>query len=411
MEPAPVKPAPAAEGPQGNALQLTLATGVFTLGFASFGSAAAMMPALKERLKLDDFQVGIAVAIPVLLGSLGRIPLGILAERFGPRLVCMAVMLGSVLPTVLMGLVSEYWQLIAVGFFLGIGLASFSPGAGLASGWYPRKRQGLALGIFGMGNGGSSLASFGAPAIAAAMGYVWGFWVFALAAFVWFVLLWSLGKDPPVHGPAKTLSDFVVLLKDRMVWVFCLYYFLTFGGLVAMAGFLPTFLTQVFGLEPTDAGFRAAGFAALATVMRPLGGAWADHIGGQKILIGVFPATAALAVLMAVAVGADDPSMVLFTIGALGMAAAIGLGNGAVFKLVPDYYPRSVASVTGLVGAAGGLGGFFPPLVLGTVRKATGAYTWGFVLLALFGLACFVTCWVTHFRHLKRQLATAAPPA
>jgi nitrate/nitrite transporter NarK len=153
---------------------------------------------------------------------------------------------------------------------------------------------------------------------------------------------------------------------------------------IAMAIYLPTFLTEIFKLTPGDAGFRTAGFVVLATAMRPVGGMLADRIGGRKILLWVFPVTAAMAVFLAC------PMMVTFTIGALGMAAAIGLGNGAVFKLVPEYFPQSVGAVTWLVGAAGGLGGFFPPLVLGAVRQATGSFTPGFVLLALFAIICFV---------------------
>lgn len=149
-----------------------------------------------------------------------------------------------------------------------------------------------------------------------------------------------------------------------------LYYFLTFGGFVAMALSLPVFLTEVFGLTKVDAGFRTAGFIVLATLMRPVGGWLADRVGGTRILVFVFPITALFALFMAC------PLMTTFTIGALGMAAAIGLGNGAVFKLVPQYFPKTVGSVTGLVGAAGGLGGFFPPLVLGISIDRLEATPW-----------------------------------
>jgi len=182
-------------------------------------------------------------------------------------------------------------------------------------------------------------------------------------------------------------------LGDAKSWLLSLYYFLTFGGFVAMAIYLPIFLTEIFKLTPGDAGFRTAGFVALATAMRPVGGALADRVSGRRILLWVFPATAAMAVFLAC------PMMATFTIGALGMAAAIGLGNGAVFKLVPEYFPQSVGAVTGLVGAAGGLGGFFPPLVLGMVRQATGTFTPGFVLLALFAMICFVAVFKSGSKH------------
>jgi NNP family nitrate/nitrite transporter-like MFS transporter len=370
-------------------LQLALAAGAFACCFSIFGSASAMMPILRERLELTAVEVSVGLAIPVLLGSLGRIPLGMLTDRLGGRRVFIAVMAAAIVPAVLMGWVVAYWQLLVCGFFLGVGLASFSVGVGFVSGWYPPERQGSALGVYGAGNIGQSLAAFGAPVVAGALGYAWGFWTFALLTGAWLVVYSIWAVDAPHRGAAKRWSEFAAPLKSPMSWVLSLYYFLTFGGFVAMAIYLPIFLTDIFQLSPRDAGFRTAGFVVLATLMRPLGGTLADRIGGRRILNWVFPLTALLAVFMAC------PRIGTFTIGALGMAAAIGLGNGAVFKLVPEYYPRAVGSVTGLVGAAGGLGGFFPPLLLGVVREATGAFTWGFVLLAVSCLACWAVCWTS----------------
>jgi NNP family nitrate/nitrite transporter-like MFS transporter len=372
---------------RGSGPQLALATGAFACCFAIFGSASAMMPLIRDRLELSAVQVSIALAVPVLLGSLGRIPLGIWTDRSGGRLVFSAVMAASIVPAVAMGFVEEYWQLLVCGFFLGIGLASFSVGVGFVSGWYPPHKQGTALGVYGAGNVGQSLAAFGAPIVAAALGYAWGFWAFAVLTAVWLAVYLAMARNAPRRGPAKTLADFVKPLASRMSWVLSLYYFLTFGGFVAMAIYLPIFLTEMFSLTPRDAGFRTAGFVVLATIMRPIGGSLADRIGGAGILNYVFPLTALTALLMAC------PLMSAFTVGALGMAAAIGLGNGAVFKLVPQYYPQAVGSVTGLVGAAGGLGGFFPPLVLGAIRQQTGAFTWGFVLLSAFSLLCWFVSW------------------
>ena len=188
----------------------------------------------------------------------------------------------------------------------------------------------------------------------------------------------------PIADRQSRLSEIVRPLNDPRSWTLSLYYFLTFGGFVAMAVYLPTLLTEVFKLTPQDAGFRTAGFVVLATAMRPLGGSLADKVGGRAILKWVFPTTAVMALFLAC------PLMSTFTIGALGMATAIGLGNGAVFKLVPEYFPKSVGGVTGLVGAAGGLGGFFPPLLLGIIKQQTGAFTLGFVLLCGFALVCLL---------------------
>jgi NNP family nitrate/nitrite transporter-like MFS transporter len=363
-------------------LQLALGTGAFALCFAVFGSMSAMMPIISQHMALTPVQKSIAIAIPVLLGSLGRIPLGVLTDRFGGRIVFSLVMVFSIIPAFLMGGVSNYAQLLIYGFFIGIALASFSVGVAFVNGWYPPERQGFALGIYGAGNIGQSLAAYGSPVLAAAAGFKWGFWTFGVLLSVWLVIFASMARNAPGRGPAKSFAEIVRPLNDKRSWVLSLYYFLTFGGFVAMAVYLPTLLTEVFKLTPQDAGFRTAGFVVLATVLRPIGGVLADKIGGRAILKWVFPATAVFAIFLAC------PLMSTFTIGALGMAAAIGLGNGAVFKLVPDYFPKSVGGVTGLVGAAGGLGGFFPPLVLGVIKQQTGAFTYGFILLSGFALVC-----------------------
>lgn len=376
----------AAKPSVGNALQLTLATGAFAVCFSIFGSVSAMMPILKKQMNLTPLQASLALALPVLLGSLGRIPLGMLTDRYGGRKIFAIVMAGSIVPAIAMNWVQNYSQLLLAAFGCGLALASFSVGAGFVSGWYPPQKQGFALGVYGAGNFGQSLASMGAPILAGALGFVWGFWAFALLTFVWVILWMVLARDAPRTGAAKPLSDILKPLRDRMSWVLSLYYFLTFGGFVAMAVYLPTLLTDVFKLTPQDAGLRTAGFAALATLMRPTGGTLADKIGGRAILLWVFPLVALMALFMAC------PMMITFTIGALGMATLIGLGNGAVFKLVPQSFPQSVGVVTGLVGAAGGLGGFFPPLLLGTIKQSTGSYLLGFIALSLFALACFMVC-------------------
>lgn len=377
-----IAPAPALAG---RARQLVLGTGAFAVCFAVFGSVSAMMPIIRERLELDPFQVSVAIALPVILGSLGRIPLGMLTDRYGGRIVFSAIMACAVVPAGLLGWVESYSMLLWCGLFVGIALASFSVGVGFVSGWFPPSQQGTALGIYGAGNIGQSVAAFGSPALAAAMGYSWGFWGPAVLVLIWLVLFLVWARNAPVGtASVKTLRDLIQPLRRRTSWVLGVFYFLTFGGFVAMSIYLPTFLTDIFDLTPTDAGFRTAGFVVVATVMRPVGGFLSDRFSGRIVLLWVFPVTAAFALFLAC------PLMSTFTIGALGMAAAIGLGNGAVFKLVPQYFPQAVGSVTGLVGAAGGLGGFFPPLLVGAIRQATGSYSLGFITLALTALACFL---------------------
>lgn len=363
-------------------LQLALGTGAFALCFAVFGTMSAMMPMLSKQMHLSPLQKSIAVALPVLLGSIGRIPLGILTDRFGGRIIFSLVMALSIIPAFLMGTVADYPHLLLYGFFIGIALASFSVGVGFVSGWYSAERQGFALGVYGAGNIGQSFAAFGAPVIAAAFGIRWGFWTFGVLLTMWLIVFVLSARNATGQAAIRSFGDVMRPLQDGRSWILSLYYFLTFGGFVAMAVYLPIFLTEMFGLTPQDAGFRTAGFVVLATAMRPIGGALADKVGGRVILKWVFTSTAVMAVFLAC------PLMSTFTIGALGMAAVIGLGNGAVFKLVPEYFPNSIGSVTGLVGAAGGLGGFFPPLLLGFIKQQTGSFLTGFVLLGVFSLFC-----------------------
>jgi len=385
-----------------NTLQLMLGTGAFALCFAVFGSVSAMMPVLKRQFQLAPMQASIAMAIPVLLGSLGRIPLGLLTDRFGGRKVFTATMTASVFAALLMGEVNSYSQLLLFGFFTGIALASFSIGVAFVSGWYAAERQGFALGVYGAGNVGQSLAAFGAPILFIHFGFRNTFWTFAGLLALWTLVFFIFAKDAPRSTPPKSLAQMVRPLSEKMSWVLSFFYFLTFGGFVAMSIYLPMFLTEIFKLTPQDAGMRTAGFVLLATAMRPIGGWLSDRVGGLTILLWIFPFVTLMAMLLTL------QTMEPFTIGALGMAAVIGLGNGAVFKLVPEYFPQSVGAVTGLVGAMGGLGGFFPPLALGIIRQQTGSFLWGFALLAAFALICLLVARLTTKGRFQKQDFRAA---
>src|SRR5580692_2439634 len=269
--------------PSSAKLQLALGTGAFALCFAVFGSMSAMMPVISKHMALTPVQKSVAIAIPVLLGSLGRIPLGILADRFGGRIVFSLVMLFSIIPAFLMGGVNNYSQLLTYGFFIGVALASFSVGVSFVNRWYPPERQGFALGVYGAGNIGQSLAAYGSPVLAAAVGFKWGFWAFGVLLSIWLVIFILMARDAPSRAPAKSFREIMQPLNDNRSWILSLYYFLTFGGFVAMAVYLPTLLTEVFKLTPQDAGFRTAGFVVLATLMRPVGGVLADKVGGRAI--------------------------------------------------------------------------------------------------------------------------------
>lgn len=381
----------------GAARALFFSTTAFAVSFALWGLVAALAPTFTQLYSLSATSRSFMIAIPVLLGSLGRLPAGMLADRFGGRRVFAALLLFSALPAIGIGLSTSYTQLLLLGLLLGIAGTTFPVGVGFTSKWFSAEKQGTALGVYGMGNIGQSLAVFGAPVLALYLGS-WRtvFFAFAALALVWGVVFYLLARDAAVAAKPKTLAENLsVLRRAPRAWALSLFYFLTFGGFVAFSIYLPTLLRDQFGLTPTDAGARTAGFVVLATLMRPLGGLMADRLGGERVLVWVFIAVAGLGLLMGCA------WIPTFTVGALGGAAALGLGNGAVFKLVPQYFPKETGTVTGLVGAFGGLGGFFPPLVLGFIRDLTGGYAWGFVFLACFALMCLLVHYFVFIRPSK----------
>jgi MFS transporter, NNP family, nitrate/nitrite transporter len=366
------------------ARHLTLGTVSFGICFAAWGLVSAFAVRFRERLQLSATETAFLVAVPVLLGALARLPMGILADRFGGRLVMSILMAAVAVPVYLVPAAASYGDLLVTAFFLGLAGSAFSVGVGYVSRWSPLEKQGSVLGVYGMGNIGQSAAVFLGPLAAAVVGWEGVFRGVAGLLAVWAVVFALLARDAPARAAPKGLGAMVqVLVHERLSWALAAFYFLTFGGFVAFAIYLPTLLRDDFGLAPTDAGFRAAGFVVLATLMRPVGGALADRIGGARVLNAVFLGVIPFALLLA------WPSMIPFTVGAFGCAALLGIGNGAVFALVPKYFPAATGTVTGLVGAMGGLGGFFPPLVLGAFRDSLGAIWPGFVLLALTSLALY----------------------
>lgn len=361
---------------------LILATISFGVSFAAWGLVSGLAPVFSQLYNLSASQTALLVAVPVLLGSLARLPMGMLTDRFGGRSVFTALLFISSLAAWAVSLTTSYVTLVASAFFIGLAGSSFSIGAAFVSRWSAPAVQGTALGIFGLGLLGQSLAVFGGAVAAATFGWVAVFRGVSVALAVWAIAFAALARNAPgAARPAGVAAMLSVLRSEPVAWWLGAFYFLTFGGFVAFSIYLPTLLRTQFGLAAGDAGFRAAGFVVLATLMRPLGGWLADRIGGAQVLSWVFGGVALFALLM------TWPSMVPFTVGALGCATLLGLGNGAVFKLVPERFPRDTGTVTGLVGALGGLGGFFPPLLLGVFRDQLGVLWPGFVLLSLTALA------------------------
>jgi MFS transporter, NNP family, nitrate/nitrite transporter len=373
----------------GSGAELALGTLAFTTCFYAWSLLGPLGPDLQDALDLSDLQTSVMVAVPVLLGSVMRIPLGWLTDHHGGRRVFTALMAFTPLPLIALALWHDSLAaILAFGFLLGFAGASFAVGVPFVNGWYPPERQGFALGIYGMGMGGSVLAGLTAPGIADRWGLSAPFWVATALVVATCAVFAALARDAPpkrTAGPAPGMfAALSVFRTSGRAWALTLFYFLAFGGFVAMFLYLPKLLTGVHDLSKADAGARAAGFALLAVIGRPSGGWLSDRIGAARVLVVSFVAVAVLAAALALAY----TSMVPLTICCLTMAVALGLGTGAVFKLVPEWFPDRVGSVTGVVGAAGGLGGFFPPLVMGIVKSATGGYALGFAFMALVALAC-----------------------
>jgi MFS transporter, NNP family, nitrate/nitrite transporter len=362
---------------------LFLATTAFAIAFANWGLIAGLAPLLKKELGLSAVQTSLMIAIPVLLGSMGRIPAGMLTDRFGARGIFSLLLSIGIIPTLALAINHSYVSLLFWGFFLGIAGSSFAIGVAFVSRWHPSKSQGMATGIYGIGNIGQSIAVFGGPVLAGRIGISNVFVIFGLASLAWAVVFFLNAKNPTVKVRPKTFQECLIVLQtEKLTWVLSLFYALTFGGFISLSIYLPTLLNTIFGLTPADAGARTALFVIVATIVRPMGGWLSDRIGGQLLLLYVFLGVGAIGWLMML------PSMIAFTMGALGCAILFGLGNGATFKLVPQYFPKQVGTVTGLVGAAGGLGGFFPPLGLGMFRELTQSYALGFILLSGFAFLC-----------------------
>ena len=376
---------------------LFLSTTAFAVSFAVWGLIAALAPTFSSLYELSATERSLLIAVPVLLGSIGRLFAGILADKYGGRNVFAALLVFAAVPAIAIGFSTSFTQLVVFGLFLGVAGTTFPVGVGFTSRWFPREKQGTALGVYGMGNIGQSIAVFLAPVLALQLGD-WRivFFIFAGVTLLWGVVFYILAENDRTTARPKSLGESLSVLRtSKTAWVLSLFYFLTFGGFVALALYMPTFLREIFALTPTDAGARTAGFVILATLMRPVGGILADKVGGARVLMLVFAAIAILSLLL------SFTTIGLFTVGALGCAAALGLGNGAVFKLVPQFFSKETGTVTGLVGAFGGLGGFFPPLELGLVKDATGSYTIGFVLLSGFAILCLSVNYFSFIRNVR----------
>ena len=329
--------------------------------------------------QVSDSRKGLMVAVPLLGGSLLRLVLGPLTDHVGARKTAMLGLWLTVIP-LLMGWLwaDSYAKVLFMGLLLGVAGASFAAALPLASRWYPPHCQGLVLGIAGAGNGGTALATLLGPPVAATWSWHAAFGMALIPVLATLALFGIFARDSPRQPAAKSLADYSAVLKVPDCGWFCFFYAITFGGFVGLVSFLAIFFHDQYGLSRINAGAFATVCAITGSLIRPLGGHLADRFGGIRVL-GLLYVGAALSM----AGVSTMPSLTACTVLLVAGMALLGMGNGAVFQLVPQRFPKEIGVVTGLVGAAGGLGGFLLPNLLGSLRQMTNSYSGGFIAFAL----------------------------
>jgi NNP family nitrate/nitrite transporter-like MFS transporter len=356
----------------------------FDVAFMVWVLLGPLAPIISKDLGLDPGQKGLMVALPTLAGAVLRIVNGLLGDRIGPKrtgAISQIVVIVGLFCAWYFG-IHSFEGTLAVGVVLGFAGASFAVALPLASRWYPPEHQGKAMGIAGMGNSGTVFASLFAALLAKAYGWtnVFGLALIPLVAVFAFYMV--AAKDSPDQPAPKPLSAYAEVLKEADAWWFMLFYFVTFGGFVGLSTSLPTYYADTFKVTPVVAGYCTAAAVFMGSLLRPMGGAFADRFGGIKTLTLVY--IVAAIVLAVIATGpATLPLAVALFVAALG---TLGIGNGAVFQLVPQRFRREIGVMTGLVGFGGGVGGFYLASSLGYIKQATGSPALGFLIFAALAL-------------------------
>ena len=390
------KPTPAGDIPPAPGISaaawrnLVMATVGFTVNFWAWNLIGPLGPTFGKNLHLSSATQSLLVAVPVLVGAAGRVPVGALTDKLGAKKMFPLVSFLTIIPVLLLIPAKDSLpSMLAVGFLLGLGGTTFAIGVPLVNSWFPPARRGAAIGVFGMGMGGTALSAYFTPRLVKTHGMNFPFLLVAALLAAYGLLALFLVTDRPDRPIAtRPLTE---RLREagrlRVTWELSGLYAVGFGGIVAFGVYLPTYLKNLYHLSQTDAGTKAAGFAVLAVIFRPIGGWLSDRVHPALVAAASFAVVAGFAVVQSF-----DPGLYpVGTIALLGMAAALGASAGAVFALVAQVTPQAqVGSVTGIVGAIGGLGGFVPPLVMGAVYGTKGSYSIGLMLLSDLALAAMV---------------------
>lgn len=355
----------------------------FDISFMIWVMLGALGVYITEDFGLSPAQKGMIVAIPILAGSFFRIVLGILTDRIGPRQTAIGGMLLTMVP-LLWGFLfgTNLAELYFIGILLGVAGASFSVALPMASRWYPPHLQGVAMGIAGAGNSGTVLATLFGPRLAEQIGWHGVMGVALVPLLSVFVVYVLIAKNPPTQPAPQPIVNYFKVFKQKDTWYFCLLYGVTFGGFVGLTSFLSIFFVDQYGLSSVRAGDFLTLCVIAGSLFRPVGGMIADKIGGAKLLKFLF-----IAVAITMFGVSTLPPLGIVTVLLFFSMMGLGMGNGAVFQLVPQRFQKEIGMVTGVVGAAGGVGGFFVPNILGTLKQLTGTYASGFMVYAFIGIA------------------------
>jgi len=366
-------------------LQLPLQTASLVVGFMVWVMISSLIPHITEDIPLTENEIALVTAVPVVLGSLMRVLFGYWTNKFGARIIFTLSFILLLFPVFYISIADSLFDLIIGGLILGIGGATFSIGVTSLPKYFQKEKHGFVNGIYGTGNIGTAVTAFAAPALASSIGWVNTVRLFLIPILLFAILNILLGDRKEPRANASITEQIKGVYQDEKLWFLSLFYFVTFGSFVAFTVYLPNFLVSNFQLTPVDAGFRTAGFITLATLLRPVGGWLGDKFNPFFILLFVFGGLTFSGVLLSF-----SPTITLYTIGCLTVAFCAGVGNGTIFKLVPYYFSKQAGIVNGIVSAMGGLGGFFPPIILSLVFNLTGHYAIGFMALSEFALVSFV---------------------
>lgn len=402
----------------------------FTVCFMVWMMFAVIGIPIKNTLGLNETQFGVLVATPVLTGSLIRLPLGMWTDRFGGRIVFFVLMLSTVIPIWLISRCTEFWQFLVTGLFVGVAGGSFTVGISYVARWFPKNRQGLAMGIFGAGNTGAAITKLVAPSIVVAYGWAAVPQVYAVMMTIMALLFWFFTYSDPAHkvGKSVTITEQLAVLKDPKVWKYSQYYSIVFGGYVALALWMTKYYVNEYGFDLKMAALFAAAFSIPGGVLRAIGGYYSDKYGAHTVTWWVlwvsvlclfflsYPQTSVSILTINgpqtfhVGLNATWFTIIMFTMG-----IAFAIGKASVFKYISDEYPHNIGVISGVVGLTGGMGGFLLPIMFGALVDLTGVRSSAFMLM--FGIVWVSLIWmywtevrpVKIERHHQRQIVKQSP--